>query len=115
MISRARALSVLLAPLVMVAAAAAWVPEAATSPAAFLYRIFLTDGSTLVSYGDFARVADRVVFSIPVGAVARAGRRSCISSTSPSRSSTGRGRIATRSRFAPGTTPRRRVNRTSTS
>jgi hypothetical protein len=36
---------------------------------ALLYRIFLRDGSTLVSYGDFARVADRVVFSIPLGAV----------------------------------------------
>src|SRR5262245_41928772 len=36
---------------------------------ALLYRIFLQDGSTLVSYGDFARVADRVVFSIPVGDV----------------------------------------------
>ena len=34
---------------------------------ALLYRIFLRDGSTLVSYGDFARVADRVVFSIPIG------------------------------------------------
>jgi len=34
---------------------------------ALLYRIFLHDGSTLVSYGDFARVADRVVFSIPIG------------------------------------------------
>ena len=33
-----------------------------------LYRIFLNDGSTLVSYGEFARVADRVVFSMPVGA-----------------------------------------------
>ena len=33
---------------------------------ALLYRIFLQDGSTLVSYGDFARVADRVVFSIPI-------------------------------------------------
>jgi hypothetical protein len=36
---------------------------------ALLYRIFLRDGSTLVSYGDFARVADRVVFSIPLGAI----------------------------------------------
>ncbi|HEY7498377.1 MAG TPA: hypothetical protein VH740_07685 [Vicinamibacterales bacterium] len=34
---------------------------------ALLFRIFLRDGSTLVSYGDFARVADRVVFSIPIG------------------------------------------------
>jgi hypothetical protein len=32
-----------------------------------LYRLFLIDGSTLVSYGEFARVADRVVFSIPLG------------------------------------------------
>src|SRR5262245_28581079 len=36
---------------------------------ALLYRIFLRDGSTLVSYGDFARVADRVVFSIPLGVI----------------------------------------------
>lgn len=33
-----------------------------------LYRIFLKDGSTLASYGEFARVEDRVVFSMPVGA-----------------------------------------------
>jgi len=31
------------------------------------YRIYLQDGSTLVSYGEFARVADRVVFSMPIG------------------------------------------------
>jgi hypothetical protein len=36
---------------------------------ALLYRVFLRDGSTLVSYGDFARVADRVVLSIPLGAI----------------------------------------------
>jgi hypothetical protein len=34
---------------------------------AVLYRIFLRDGGTLVSYGDFARVAERVVVSIPIG------------------------------------------------
>ena len=34
-----------------------------------LYRLFLLDGTTLVSYGEFSRVADRVVFSIPVGQV----------------------------------------------
>ena len=34
---------------------------------ALLFRIFLTDGTTLVSYGEFARVGDRVVFSVPVG------------------------------------------------
>jgi hypothetical protein len=45
----------------------------AASPAAaadaLLYRLFLHDGSTVVSYGDFTRVADRVVFSIPIGNV----------------------------------------------
>lgn len=34
---------------------------------ASLYRIFLNDGSTLLSYGEFARVADRVVVSLPLG------------------------------------------------
>ena len=36
---------------------------------ALLFRIFLNDGATLVSYGEFARVGDRVVFSVPVGDV----------------------------------------------
>lgn len=36
---------------------------------ALLYRLFLLDGSSLVSYGEFARVADRVVFSMPLGEV----------------------------------------------
>jgi hypothetical protein len=31
------------------------------------FRIFLSDGTTLTSYGDFARVGDRVVFSLPLG------------------------------------------------
>ncbi len=35
---------------------------------AVLYRLFLMDGTTLISYGEFSRVADRVVFSIPIGA-----------------------------------------------
>ena len=39
----------------------------AESAAAALFRIFLTDGTTLVSYGEFARVAGRVVFSVPLG------------------------------------------------
>ena len=30
-----------------------------------LQRVFLTDGSTLVSYGEPARIGDRVVFSMP--------------------------------------------------
>jgi hypothetical protein len=56
---------VLLAVAVSVVLAA--VPTSALAAEALLYRIFLQDGSTLVSYGDFARVADRVVFSIPIG------------------------------------------------
>jgi hypothetical protein len=32
-----------------------------------LYRVFLHDGSTLFSYGEFARVADRIVMSVPLG------------------------------------------------
>jgi hypothetical protein len=32
-----------------------------------LYRVFLTDGGVLVSYGEFARVADRVILSVPLG------------------------------------------------
>ncbi|HEY7059495.1 MAG TPA: hypothetical protein VH458_23330 [Vicinamibacterales bacterium] len=39
----------------------------ATPPEATLFRIFLVDGSTLVSYGEYARVADRVVLSLPLG------------------------------------------------
>src|SRR5262245_42479247 len=34
---------------------------------ATLFRLFLLDGSVLVSYGEFARVDDKVVFSMPVG------------------------------------------------
>jgi hypothetical protein len=34
---------------------------------ATLLRLFLADGTALVSYGEFARLDDRVVFSMPVG------------------------------------------------
>lgn len=34
---------------------------------AALRRVFLADGTPLVSYGEFARLDDRVVFSMPVG------------------------------------------------
>jgi hypothetical protein len=33
-----------------------------------LFRIFFKDGSSAVSYGEYARVADEVVFSMPLGA-----------------------------------------------
>jgi hypothetical protein len=35
---------------------------------ATLFHVFLTDGTSLVSYGEFARVQDRVVFSMPTSA-----------------------------------------------
>ena len=44
--------------------------SAAAQPAevaATLYRVFLRDGSTLLSYGEFARVSDRIVMSVPLG------------------------------------------------
>jgi hypothetical protein len=44
---------------------------AAADSESVLYRVFLVDGSSLVSYGEFARVADRVVLSIPIGDVAQ--------------------------------------------
>src|SRR5579872_7030184 len=47
--------------------AAAQSPSSADSGAT-LFRVFLKDGGTLVSYGEVARVGDRVVFSMPTGA-----------------------------------------------
>jgi hypothetical protein len=41
-------------------------PARARAADAPLFRIFLMDGDALVSYGEFARVADRVVFSVPL-------------------------------------------------
>lgn len=41
-------------------------PMRARGTDAPLFRIFLMDGEALVSYGEFARVADRVVFSVPL-------------------------------------------------
>ena len=45
---------------------------AASAAEASLYRVFLRDGSTLLSYGEFARVADRIVMSLPLGGTAAA-------------------------------------------
>src|SRR6476659_2890234 len=47
--------------------------RAAAEPAslgdeATLLRVFLTDGTSLVSYGEPARVGDRVIFSMPTAA-----------------------------------------------
>ena len=38
---------------------------------ALLFRVFLTDGTSVVTYGEFARVADQVVLSLPVGGTAQ--------------------------------------------
>ena len=43
------------------------VPASAATEDATLLRVFLRDGATLVSYGELARVGDRVVFSMPTG------------------------------------------------
>jgi hypothetical protein len=43
------------------------VPDATAASDATLFRVFLSDGTSLVSFGEFARLDDRVVFSIPVG------------------------------------------------
>src|SRR6476619_5808499 len=60
--------------LVAVVLAAAMVTpfRAAAAPAAdaaTLLRVFLKDGTSLVSYGEPARVGDRVVFSMPTSSV----------------------------------------------
>jgi len=53
--------------LALIALSAVASPCDAAEADAVLYRIFLRDGSTLVSFGEFAQVADRVVFSMPIG------------------------------------------------
>jgi hypothetical protein len=55
--------------MICAAAAVALIPIArpACASDAVFYRLFLRDGGTVVSYGDFARVADRVVLSVPIG------------------------------------------------
>ena len=41
---------------------------------AILFRVFLRDGSSVVSYGEMARVNDQIIFSMPVGGTADAPR-----------------------------------------
>jgi len=40
---------------------------ASAATGALLFRLFLTDGTSIVSYGEFARVDDRVIFSMVMG------------------------------------------------
>lgn len=46
--------------------------DSAAGDGAPLFRVFLKDGATLVSFGELARVDDRVVFSMPTSASAAA-------------------------------------------
>jgi hypothetical protein len=52
-------------------AASAWLACAAPAFAesVTMFRVFLNDGTAIVSYGEYARVEDRIVFSMPIGAV----------------------------------------------
>ncbi len=43
-------------------------PLAARASDVVLYRIFLLDGTTVVSYGEYARSVGDIVFSVPIGA-----------------------------------------------
>src|SRR5471030_1932036 len=55
----------------VVVAAAVLMPLRASAAAdeATLLRVFLTDGTSLVSYGEPVRVNDRVIFSMPISTV----------------------------------------------
>ena len=57
------------APFPLLAALAIWACAASAAAAsdATLFRLFLKDGGMMVSYGEYTRVDDRVVFSMPVG------------------------------------------------
>ena len=48
--------------------------QAYAADEAMLFRIFLTDGSSLVTYGEFARTSDQVVLSLPIGGTPQAPR-----------------------------------------
>jgi hypothetical protein len=62
----------MLAALILVAAVVLPVPPAAAAGAdeATLLRVFLKDGTSLTSYGEPARVNDRVIFSMPTSSAA---------------------------------------------
>ena len=47
--------------------ACVWAASAAGSADLPSYRIFLTDGTPLVSFGEFARANGKVVFTVPIG------------------------------------------------
>ena len=59
-----RAKRTLLAALIALGTGAPAFAESVT-----LLRVFLNDGTAIVSYGEYARVGDRIVFSMPIGGV----------------------------------------------
>jgi hypothetical protein len=62
-----RRVALFVAPFVALALVLVLAPATARADVPVLYRIFLTDGTALASFGEFARVADKVVFSMPLG------------------------------------------------
>ncbi|MEQ1729862.1 MAG: hypothetical protein ABL982_15950, partial [Vicinamibacterales bacterium] len=58
------------APAVAAGAQAAVSEVAAGADSAPLFRVFLTDGTSLISYGELARLDDQVVFSMPTSSSA---------------------------------------------
>src|SRR5256885_629581 len=85
---------------------------AAQDRGATLFRVFLKDGGTLVSYGEVARVGDQIVSRCRPD---REVRRRFISRRSPPIASTGRVPIAMPSRRAPAATSKRRRRATTRS
>jgi hypothetical protein len=55
----------ILAVLVLIAGAFVSVADAQTTASRVLFRVFLSDGRVLSSYGEWARLDDRVIFSMP--------------------------------------------------
>ena len=56
-----------------------FVAASAAQPSTQLYRVFLNDGSTLASFGEWARVDNRVVFSMPLAPGAGPGELHLVS------------------------------------
>ena len=55
---------------VLILVAIALLSVSARADETSLLRVFLLDGTTLTSYGEYARVGERIVFSMPLGAAA---------------------------------------------
>jgi hypothetical protein len=60
-------MTALLRALVVIGCLAVPSVVSAAEPEATLFRLFMLDGSVLVSYGEFVRLEDNVIFSTPIG------------------------------------------------